>query len=114
MAVRISRMDQPVLACSPVISPSRGPGPKPAPMYIAVASAFSTTAASSSRAWKIRAEAWGSTASVASAASPSTMTLLTVPSPGFCRIGIHSSSTSAPVTISTAPTLRAVWLATPM
>ena len=40
-----------------------------------------------------------------SAASPITITLLTVPRPGFCRSGIQSSKTTAPTTIVTVPKL---------
>ena len=45
----------------------------------------------------------GSTARTASTASPTTTTLLRVPSPGRSRSGTQASSTSAPTTIVTVP-----------
>ena len=45
----------------------------------------------------------GTRASVASVATPITMALAMVPSPGHCRSGIHSSSTANPTTITTVP-----------
>src|SRR3954462_8913530 len=45
MLVRITRTEPPVRRTSPVISPSRGPGPRPAPMYAAPATPVKTTPA---------------------------------------------------------------------
>jgi hypothetical protein len=68
-----------------------------------VATAFSTTPSTTSSTRDHIASTVGSTASEASTARPMTTTLLTVPTPGFCRNGIHSSSTRAPTTIVTVP-----------
>ncbi|GCD32678.1 hypothetical protein OEIGOIKO_00395 [Streptomyces chrestomyceticus JCM 4735] len=51
----------------------------------------------------------GTSVSVASITSPRITTLETVPSPGRCRSGIHSSRISTPETIVTVPIDRPVW-----
>lgn len=48
-----------------------------------------------------------------SIARPIANTLDTVPSPGRCRIGIHSSSTTAPTMIDTTPMVRPDFSARP-
>src|SRR5690606_38196218 len=82
MTVRTRRTDSPVRWCSPVISPSRGPGPKRAAMYRPVAAPFSTTPATMNATRAGRPSASGTTTSVASIAAPITSTLETVPRPG--------------------------------
>ncbi len=103
MAVRTRRTDTPVRRCRPVISPSRGPGPNRAAMYRPVAAPFSTIPDAIRATRTAMPRASGTTASVASIATPITSTLETVPSPGRCRSGIHSSSTAAPTAVSTTP-----------
>ena len=91
--VRTSRIERPVRRCSPVIRPSRGPGPKRAEMYRPVAAPFSTMPASSSGMRQRRARARpGPARACASIARPTTKTLETVPRPGRCRA---SGSTAA-------------------
>lgn len=103
MPVRTTRIECP-RAAMPVISPSRGPGPSPAPMYSPVATPLSTTPLTSTTT---RTTSWcgdGTSASTASMTSPITTTLLSVPIPGRCRIGIQNSMTAAPTMIVHVPT----------
>ena len=89
---------------SPVISPSRGPGPSWLPMYIAPATPLPTIATSIDGHAPAPGPAMsGTTASVASIASPMTTALSTVPSPGHWRSGIHSSSTTNDTTMLISP-----------
>ncbi|OZC44705.1 hypothetical protein CH289_24990 [Rhodococcus sp. RS1C4] len=111
--MRISRTDSPVRATSPVINPSRGPGPMPAPMYSAVAKAFTTIPVTNSAMRTAMFPTSGSQCSVASTAIAMTTTLLTVPSPGFWRNGIHRSRTTAPVSAVIAPKLNGTCRLTP-
>ncbi len=111
--VRTSRSDRPVRRCSPVMSPSRGPGPKAAAMYRPVATPLRTMPAVSRAACGSTPCTPGTTASVASMDSPTANTLETVPSPGRCRSGTHSSSTSAPTATDTVPMLHPVSPASP-
>ncbi len=111
--VRISRIDRPVTRCRPVISPSRGPGPKRAEMYMPVAAPFSTTAPAMSGIRRTIASRCGTSHSVASIDVPITTTFETVPSPGRCRSGHHSSSTDAPTSTETVPMDSPVRSATP-
>ena len=104
--VRMSRRLPPVRAASPVIRPSRGPGPKMLPMYAAPASPFSTNPPASRAIRAGNESGAGITASPRSAAMPITKTLATVPSPGHCRSGIHSSNTMAPTMMVTMPKLN--------
>lgn len=113
MQVRSSRIDRPVRACSPVIRPSRGPGPNRAAMYRPVASPLRTTPPAISAIRAHSACVAGSTASVASMARPTAKTFETVPRPGRCRSGIHSSSTTTPTAIVTSPMVRPDRLASP-
>ncbi len=83
MHVRISLTDRPVRATSPVISPSRGPGPMSAPMYNAVANPFITIPATRMTAERTRPSTSGINASDKSTAIAITIMLLTVPNPGF-------------------------------
>lgn len=103
--VRVSRIDHPVLATRPVISPSRGPGPIPAPMYSAVANALTTMPDTMARVLIGSPSRCGNTADVASTATAITTTLLTVPRPRRCRSGIHISSTATPVIAVMVPKL---------
>ena len=82
-------------------------------MYAAVATAFSSTPATTRATRRAIPSTCGRTARDASTASPITSTLLTVPTPGRCRSGIHSSSTSAPTTIETVPSEPPMLRATP-
>ncbi|TKI07296.1 hypothetical protein FCN80_07040 [Martelella alba] len=101
MAVRTYFIDQPVRLLMPVIRPSRGPGPKFAPIYIAVAMALMTIPPSNSPPRRTISSTGGSSDNVASATTPSTITLLTVPRPGNCRRGIHNTKTAAPTKMMT-------------
>ena len=108
MAVRTSRIDHPVRACSPVINPSRGPGPSRTPMYAADARPFSTTPATMNTIRGASADGGATTASVRSTATAITRMFDTVPMPGRCRSGIQHSSTSAPVNAVTVPNVSPV------
>ena len=112
MPVRTARSDIP-RAASPVISPSRGPGPKAAPMYMPVATPLSSTPESSNvhRA----AGSWAGSNAIrqSSITRPTTTTLLSVPSPGRWRSGIHSSITSAPARQTQIPVPMPVWSESP-
>ncbi len=69
--VRTSRIERPVRRASPVISPSRGPGPSWLPMYIAPAIPLPRMASEHDDARASRApRSSGTTASVASIATP--------------------------------------------
>lgn len=106
MQVRTRRIDRPVRATKPVISPSRGPGPMPAPMYNAVAKPLVTMPANINGMRTASESTSGNHASDTSTAIAMTTTLLTVPSPGFWRNGIHASNTRIPVTAVMVPKLR--------
>ena len=102
--VRTSRIERPVRRASPVIRPSRGPGPSWLPMYIAPAIPLPTIASEhDERRASPAPGSSGTTASVASIATPMTTALSTVPSPGHCRSGIHSSSTTNDTTMLISP-----------
>lgn len=101
--VRVSRIDRPVRRASPVISPSRGPGPKWAPMYMPVAMPHSTMPAAMSAIRHAIACTCGSQSRLRFIDTPMSTTLLMVPIPGIWRSGIHSSRTAAPTTITTVP-----------
>ena len=113
MHVRTKRMDKPVRATSPVIRPSRGPGPISAPMYNAVANAFMTIPVVSSATRAAMPSTAGSQLSETSTDTAMTTTLLTVPTPGFCRSGIHASRTTSPVNAVIIPKLSGRCLLTP-
>ena len=101
--VRTSRIDRPVRRARPVISPSRGPGPSWLPMYIAPATPLPAMASSMTAIRQPRPSMAGTTASVASMATPMTTALSTVPRPGHWRSGIQSSSTTNDTTMLIAP-----------
>ena len=104
MPVRTSRIDLPVRRASPVISPSRGPGPKRPPMYIPVAMPQSRIAPTSDDPPPGSGRRCGEQpAATGSSNDPTSTTLLSVPSPGRCRSGIQSSSTSAPTMMTMTP-----------
>ena len=72
-------------------------------MYSPVATPFSTTAATITVA-RTGSERGGATvARTASMTAPIKITLHSVPRPGRCRSGIHSSSTAAPTMIAQVP-----------
>ena len=72
-------------------------------MYRPVATPFSTTPDTITTT-RTGSECGGATtARTASMTAPITITLHSVPSPGRCRSGIHSSSTSAPTMIAQVP-----------
>src|SRR6185437_15049122 len=91
-------------AANPVISPSRGPGPRPAPMYMPVATPFSTTPDAMTATCTGSECGGGTTARTRSITAPTSTTLHSVPRPGRCRSGIQSSSTTAPTMIAQVPT----------
>lgn len=101
--VRHTRIERPVTRASPVIRPSRGPGPRCAPMYMPVATPHSTTPPTRQATRPGQLDVCGSTARPTSSETPTSTTLLIVPSPGRCRSGIHNSSTAAPTMITSAP-----------
>lgn len=101
--VRTKRMDRPVRREIPVMRPSRGPGPYWLPMYRAPARPLRMIPPSRRAVRAGRPEGASRTARVASVASPMMMTFATVPSPGHCRSGIHSSSTPSPDRMTTVP-----------
>jgi hypothetical protein len=103
MLVRTSRIEPTPRATSPVIRPSRGPGPRPAPMYSAPASALPTMASASTTIRTVRLLNSGSTRSVASVVKPMMAAFATVPMPGRCRSGIQSNSTNTDTMVITVP-----------
>ncbi len=111
--LRTFQIGQPVRACRPVIRPSRGPGPSLAPMYRPVARATSSMPAQNIASCQPRPTAGGSNHSPNCADGPINITLSTVPTPGFCRNGHHSSSTSAPITLVARPNDSGVCAAMP-
>jgi len=113
MQTRTRRRERPVRRARPVISPSRGPGPKRAPMYMPLASPQSKIPPSISGIRHNSGAPPGSSASVTFIELPTRTTLLTVPSPGHCRSGIQPSSTTAPTRIETVPIASPVWKAMP-
>lgn len=113
MPVRVRRSDRPVRADRPVIRPSRGPGPRPAPTYRPVATPFRAMPPSSRATRGASACTGGRRPSVASAARPTTTTLLAVPMPGRCRSGIQASRTAAPTMMTTRPSGSPVCRASP-
>ena len=80
--VRVSRMDRPVRRARPVISPSRGPGPKWAPMYMPVAIPHRTMPTSMSAMRHAIACTCGSHCRLRFIDTPMSTTLLIVPRPG--------------------------------
>ncbi len=98
-------MGHPIPRASPVIRPSRGPGPSPAPMYSTLASALSTTAKTIAPSRTGIDSQCGSSQSPVSTEMPTSTTLLTVPTPGHWRSGIQASRTTAPVSTVTVPKL---------
>ena len=113
MQTRTRRRERPVRRARPVISPSRGPGPKRAPMYMPLASPQSKIPPSISGMRHASGAPPGSSASVTFIELPTRTTLLTVPRPGHCRSGIQPSSTTAPTRIETVPIASPVWKAMP-
>jgi len=113
MQARTRRSDRPVRRASPVISPSRGPGPNRAPMYMPLATPHSAMPPSISGIRHSSRALPGSSASVTFIEVPTSTTLLTVPRPGRCRSGIQPSSTTAPTRIETVPMARPVCVAMP-
>lgn len=81
-AVRVSLIERPLRGANPVISPSLGPGPKSAPMYMPVAAPQRTMPATISAARGGSARDDGIRSSAMSIDSPTSTTLLSVPSPG--------------------------------
>ncbi|SNS31842.1 hypothetical protein SAMN05421642_101569 [Rhodococcoides kyotonense] len=100
-------------ATNPVIRPSRGPGPIPAPMYNAVANPLITMPDTIIGILIASESTSGSQFNDTSTAIAMTTTLLTVPSPGFCRNGIHTRSTAIPVSAVIVPKLRSTCRPTP-
>ncbi|MDQ1628283.1 MAG: hypothetical protein QOI54_2027, partial [Actinomycetota bacterium] len=96
MPVRHIRIERPVTRASPVMRPSRGPGPKCAPMYMPVATPHSSTPPTRQPMRAGHADTCGRTSRPTFMETPTSTTLLTVPRPGRCRNGIQSSSTAAP------------------
>lgn len=111
--VRTRRMERPVRRASPVISPSRGPGPKCAPMYMPVAIPQSTMPVTIAPIRQPIACTRGSQSRLRFIDTPMSTTLLIVPRPGSWRSGIHSSRTAAPTTITTVPIASPRWRARP-
>src|SRR6267378_364969 len=79
--VRTTRSECP-RAARPVISPSRGPGPRPAPMYRPVATPLSTTPDTMTAACTGSERGGVTTARTRSMTAPTTTTLHSVPRPG--------------------------------
>lgn len=111
--VRTRRSGQPLRRVSPVISPSRGPGPSCAPTYSAVAKAQATTPASMNSVRGHSPSGVGSHARWMSAKGPSSSVLATVPRPGICRSGSQARSTATEVTTITVPNDSGTRPATP-
>jgi len=72
-------------------------------MYRPVATPFRTTPDTMTTARTGIGCGGGTTARTTSMTTPIRITLHTVPIPGRCRSGIHSSSTSAPTMITQVP-----------
>ena len=72
-------------------------------MYSAPASALPTMARASTTIRTVRLSNSGSTDRVASVVKPMIAALATVPMPGRCRSGIHSSSTRTDTMVITVP-----------
>jgi hypothetical protein len=82
-------------------------------MYRPVATPFRATADTITAA-RTGSECGGATAArTTSMTAPISTTLHSVPRPGRCRIGIHSSSTAAPTMIAQVPVARPVRRASP-
>ena len=98
---------------SAVITPSRGPGPSRTPKYSPDPSATSRGAASVMAARPHTASGRSTRARVTSVATPTTATFTSVPMPiGSLTTAIPATST-APVTMMTAPMLSGVRSAAP-
>ena len=113
MPVRHSRIERPVTRARPVISPSRGPGPRCAPMYMPVATPHSSTPAAMQPILAAHPETRGNVARLTFIDSPTSTTLLTVPTPGRCRSGIQNSRTAAPTMMVRVPISRPACRARP-
>ncbi|KRE63128.1 hypothetical protein ASG78_05055 [Nostocoides sp. Soil756] len=111
--MRTSRIDRPLRRASPVISPSRGPGPSWLPMYRAPANPLPTIPTTIRGMRAPRVPTGGSTPSMTSVASPTTTALRTVPRPGHWRSGIHSRSTTKLVAITIRPYDSGRWSVRP-
>ena len=103
MPVRTTRIDRPLRLASPVIRPSRGPGPNAAPMYMPVATPHSETPTTISAIRQASGAPCGSIARDQFIASPIRTALLTVPSAGHWRNGTHKTKTAAPTRTTTVP-----------
>ncbi|RNL65186.1 hypothetical protein EFK50_04265 [Nocardioides marmoriginsengisoli] len=101
--MRTSRIETPVRRCSPVIRPSRGPGPNCEPMYSAVATPLSRTPASSITIRTTYESGVLSRLSATSAERPTRNAFAIVPRPGSSLIGIQRSSTTRLITITASP-----------
>jgi hypothetical protein len=112
MPVRTTRIECP-RAAMPVISPSRGPGPSPAPMYRPVATPFSATPLTITTTRTGSAWGGGMVASTRSITPPTMTTLHSVPMPGRCRSGTHSSSTATPTMTDHVPVCSPIRRASP-
>ena len=113
MPVRHSRIERPLTRASPVISPSRGPGPKRAPMYMPVAIPHSSTPPTMHPIRAAQPVASGTSSRPTFNDTPTSTTLLTVPGPGRCRSGIQNSRTAAPTITDTVPIARSSCSASP-
>src|SRR5438270_2251735 len=110
--VRTTRIECPRFA-SPVIRPSRGPGPRPAPMYAPVATPLRNTPTTRHTIRSASSCGCERCASTTSIVPPMKITLLTVPIPGRSRSGIHSSRTNSPTRMLHVPSARLECFARP-
>ena len=102
MAVRTTATGRPVRRTIPVIRPSRGPGPA-RPDIGRGRDAVHDDAAEQKRDPPAESGRRGDPAQRPVEGGADDEALLTVPSPGRSRIGIHSSRTSAPTMIDHWP-----------
>lgn len=105
MPNRTRVIGQPNRRCSPVIIPSRGPGPSAAVRYSPLPSAIAATPMITSARRIPTDSTAGSSGSMTSSAKPMTTTLSSVPNPGRSPKGSQISSTTTPISCVARPML---------
>ena len=94
MPRRTALIGQPVRTCTPVIQPSRGPGPRFVVRYSPLPMPMIAIPPRTNASRTIVLSGVGSTVTITCRARAMTTALLMVPRPGRSRRGIHRSSTT--------------------
>ena len=113
-SARHSQIGQPSRAFMPVINPSRGPGPEVRPDVEARGERDEQDAGEEHADLERRDPRSGGTIHRTNCMLvPTSRMLAIVPTPGFCRSGIHSSRTRKPTMFVIQPMPMPVWMEMP-